>query len=76
MWFTQVPQKNSTAIRLMAGEERVETGPAVQDPNDGKIFTVAVEDALEAGAYTIVWRGIGQDGHAVRGGVPFSVVAR
>lgn len=76
LWFTQVPQANSIAIRLMAGEERVETALPVQDPDDGKIFSLAVEDALGAGTYTIAWRGIGQDGHVVRGGIPFSVVAR
>lgn len=74
LWFTQEPQDNSISIRLLAGEELVETEPAVQDPDDGKIFSVAVENALGAGEYAIAWRGLGQDGHVVRGEIPFSVV--
>ena len=76
LWFTEAPQENSVSIRLMAGDERVETGPAVQDPDDGKIFSVAVEHALDPGAYTVVWRGMGRDSHVVRGEIPFSVVTQ
>lgn len=76
LWFTQAPQDNSMSIRLMAGEERVETGPAVQDPDDARVFAVAIESALGAGKYTIVWRGLGPDGHVVRGDIPFSVVVQ
>ncbi len=75
LWFTQVPQKNSIAIRLVAGDEQVETEAAVQDPDDGKIFSVAIADTLADGDYAIVWRGIGQDGHVVRGEIPFAVRA-
>ncbi len=74
IWFTQVPQDNSMTIRLLRGDEWVETEPAMQDPDDGKIFHVAIGHALAAGAYTITWRGIGEDGHVVRGEIPFSVV--
>lgn len=74
LWFTQEPQDNSLSIRLMAGAEPVETGPAVQDPDDGTVFSVAIDNALGAGDYTIAWRGLGQDGHVARGEIPFSVV--
>lgn len=74
LWFTQEPQDNSLSIRLMAGEEPVETGPAVQDSDDGRVFSVAIDTALGAGDYVIAWRGLGQDGHVVRGEIPFSVV--
>ena len=74
LWFTQEPQDNSLSIRLMAGEEPVETGSVVQDPDDGTVFSVAIERALGAGDYTIAWRGLGQDGHVARGEIPFSVV--
>ena len=74
LWFTQEPQDNSLSIRLMAGGELVETGPAAQDPDDGRVFSVAIENALAAGDYTIAWRGLGQDGHVVRGEIPFTVV--
>lgn len=74
LWFTQEPQDNSLSIRLMAGEEPVETGSVVQDPDDGTVFSVAIDNALGAGDYTIAWRGLGQDGHVARGEIPFSVV--
>lgn len=76
LWFTQEPQENSIVIRLMAGGELVETGPAEEDPADGKVFSVAIESVLGAGAYSINWRGLGQDGHIVRGEIPFSVVVQ
>ena len=73
LWFTQEPQENSLSIRLLAGEELVGTGPPEEDPDDGKVFRVAIEDAVGAGDYTIAWRGLGQDGHVVRGEIPFTV---
>ncbi len=76
LWFTQEPQENSLSIRLMAGEEPVETGPAEEDPDDGKVFSVAIENALGVGDYAIAWRGLGQDGHVVRGEIPFTVAVR
>ena len=74
LWFTQEPQDNSLSIRLMAGEEPVETGSPVQDPDDGRVFSVAIDNVLAAGDYTIAWRGLGQDGHVVRGEIPFTIV--
>ena len=76
LWFTEEPQESSLSIRLMFGDEPVETGAAVQDPEDGRIFSVAVEQALGAGAYRIAWRGMGRDSHVVRGEIPFSVVVQ
>ncbi|MDE2783506.1 MAG: copper resistance protein CopC [Gemmatimonadota bacterium] len=76
LWFTEEPQENSIVIRLMAGEEPVETEPAAQDPDDGKVFSVAIESALGAGVYAIHWRGMAPDGHVVRGEIPFSVVVQ
>lgn len=76
LWFTQEPQENSISIRLMAGEELVETEPAVQDPDDGRVFSAAIENALRAGVYSINWRGMAPDGHVVRGEIPFSVVVQ
>ena len=76
-WFTELPQENSVAIRLVdpAGEP-VGTGEPTPDEQDGKILTVSVPEALPAGTYTVAWRGIGGDGHVVRGDFAFSVTAR
>ena len=76
LWFTQVPQDNSVGIRLIdAAGEAVETGEASRDAEDGKVFSVALDAELSAGAYTVAWRGIGDDGHVVRGDFGFSIAA-
>jgi methionine-rich copper-binding protein CopC len=76
LWFTQVPQDNSVSIRLIDAEgEAMETGDASRDAEDGKVFSVQLNGGLPTGAYTVAWRGIGDDGHVVRGDFAFSVAA-
>jgi len=77
LWFTQVPQDNSISIRLVdAKGDLVPSTDPHQDAEDGKKFTVRPEGALAPGSYTVAWRGIGQDGHTVRGDFGFSVATR
>lgn len=74
LWFTEVPQENSVAVRLLdAASDPIETGDLVQDEEDARAFAVPVASTLEAGAYTVVWRGVGADGHVVRGDFSFTV---
>ena len=73
LWFTQAPQDNSMSVRLMAGDAVVETGPAIPDSGDDKVYGVAVGRTLEEGGYTIAWRAMAADGHVVRGEIPFTV---
>lgn len=73
LWFTQAPQDNSVSVRLMAGDAVAETGRAIPDSEDDKVYRVAVGRTLEEGGYTIVWRGMSADGHVVRGEIPFTV---
>ena len=73
LWFTQAPQDNSTSVRLMAGDAVVETGPAIPDSEDDRVYSVAVGRTLEEGGYTIAWRAMAADGHVVRGEIPFTV---
>ena len=76
-WFTEVPQDNSVGIRLIdSGGDAIETGEPTRDEQDGKIFSIAVDRALSGGAYTVSWRGIGDDGHVVRGDFGFTVSAQ
>lgn len=74
--FTQVPQENSVAVNLIdpAGT-RVETGEPTYDAEDRRTMHVDVDPTLAVGAYTVAWRGIGDDGHVVRGDFTFSVTA-
>jgi methionine-rich copper-binding protein CopC len=75
--FTEVPQENSVAIRLInAAEHAVETGEPAPDPDDGRTVIVSVESTLPTGKYTVAWRGMGDDGHVVRGDFAFSVSAQ
>jgi len=77
LWFTELPQANSTSIRLVGvGDVLIETGDVKQDADDGKAFSVAMEAPLAAGTYTVAWRAIGEDGHVVRGDFTFSVAVQ
>lgn len=77
LWFTEEPQENSIAIRLVdAHGELIETPDATPDAGDVTVFSTALEHELVAGSYTVAWRGIGSDGHAVRGDFTFTVTAR
>ena len=76
LWFTQVGQPGSVAIRLInpAGAA-VPTGDPTPNEDDGRVYHVSVGQKLPAGAYTVSWRGIGDDGHVVRGDFGFTVSA-
>jgi methionine-rich copper-binding protein CopC len=75
--FTEVPQDNSVAVRLVDPTgELVETGEPTYDADDRTIIHVSVGAPLPAGGYTVAWRGIGDDGHVVRGDFSFSVTAQ
>ena len=73
LWFTQAPQDKSASIHLLAGDAVVETGPAIPDSEDDRVYSVAVGRTLEDGAYNIAWRAMAADGHVVRGEIPFTV---
>lgn len=76
LWFTQVPQENSVAIRLIdAGGDAVATTEPTRDAEDAMVMFVKPQAPLTDGSYTVSWRGIGDDGHVVRGDFAFSVTA-
>ncbi len=77
LWFTEVPQDNSISIRLVdARGGLVPSSEPRQDAEDGRQFQIRPSGSLEPGGYTVAWRGIGQDGHTVRGDFGFTVVGR
>ena len=74
LWFTEAPERNTVSIRLADGEGNlIESGDLAQDADDARIFSVAVLHTLAAGPYMVLWRAIGDDGHAVRGDFKFAV---
>lgn len=77
LWFTEVPQENSARARVIdSNRELVPAGDIEQNDEDPTLFSVALEDTLAPGAYTVAWRGIGDDGHVVEGDFAFTVVAQ
>jgi methionine-rich copper-binding protein CopC len=77
LWFTEVPQDNSISIRLVdARGALVASSDARQAGDDETRFSIRPEATLAPGGYTVAWRGIGQDGHTVRGDFGFTVTAR
>ena len=77
LWFTEAPDAGTTSIRLIAADEQaIDTGDVTQDKEDELSFGVTLEQALAPGAYTVVWRAMGADGHVVRDDYHFTVVAQ
>jgi len=74
--FTEPPQENSVGVRLIdpAGEA-VELGDPTPDDENPSVIRVEVGAVLVASEYTVAWRGMGDDGHVVRGDFVFSVTA-
>jgi methionine-rich copper-binding protein CopC len=77
LWFTEPPEAGSVGIRLVnqAGEA-VATNAAAADPELATSYLVKPSATLQAGPYTVSWRGIGDDGHAVTGTFVFTVAAQ
>jgi methionine-rich copper-binding protein CopC len=76
LWFTQEPAEGSVSVRLIdASGEPMEGFEAKAHEDDAKVFAVATPDGLAPGKYTVSWRGIGADGHVVRGDFAFTMMA-
>ncbi|MDP2958245.1 MAG: copper resistance protein CopC [Longimicrobiales bacterium] len=76
LWFTEAPSEGTVSVRLLgASGAPVPTADPVRDPADGKVFSVQVSQPPAPGQYTVAWRGMGTDGHVVRGEFTFTVAA-
>ncbi len=77
LWFTQVPQEGTVQIRVVeAADAGVHVMDAVQDEEDGRVFSVVLHGTLPPATYTVSWRGMSEDGHVVRETFDFTVAAR
>lgn len=77
LWFTQVPQEGTVQIRVVeAADVGVHVMDAVQDEEDGRVFSVVLHGTLPPATYTVSWRGMSEDGHVVRETFDFTVAAR
>ncbi len=74
LFFTEVPQVEGTSIRIADDmNELVASSEAAADGGDPSQVFIQPESALVPGAYTVHWRAIAQDGHAVNGDFGFQV---
>ena len=74
LWFTEPPAEGTVSIRLIdAAGGAVATADPTQDLEDMKAFSIALPNGLGVGNYTVAWRGMGADGHVVRGEFVFTV---
>lgn len=75
--FTEEPQENSMSVRLIdVAGEAVKTAEPSFDADNRRVIHVSLEGRLAAGTYTVAWRGMGDDGHPVRGDFGFTVTAQ
>lgn len=75
--FTEAPEDNSVSVRLIGPSgDALEVAEPAPDDEQANVIHVALGQALAAGKYTVSWRGVGDDGHAVRGDFAFTVTAQ
>lgn len=75
LWFTQEPAEGSVTVRLIdpSGEPLEGVSAKVHD-EDATVYVVATPEGLAHGKYSVAWRGMGADGHVVRGEFAFTVM--
>jgi hypothetical protein len=73
LWFSERPTPAFSSITLLAADStRIPTSkPRATD--DTLSIESDVQGPLAAGAYQVVWRTAGKDGHAVRGKYRFTI---
>lgn len=76
LWFTQAPSEGTVSIRVLGPTgEPVRATDAARDPEDAKVYHVQLQQPAAPGAYRVSWRGMGEDGHVVKGELSFTVAA-
>jgi len=74
--FTEVPELALSTIRLVTPSlDTVTLTGLSRDSLDMHALVGETPGTTEAGAYQIIWRTAGSDGHVSKGIIPFSVVA-
>jgi methionine-rich copper-binding protein CopC len=76
VWFSEVPLFESTTVRLLdSARELVAVGATTRAPDDGRIYSAAIERPLRPGRYTVAYRTLASDGHVVSAEFGFTVRA-
>jgi len=74
LWFSEVPEDGTVSMHLL--DERgdpVQTTRVAQDSQDPTSFSIRPSSPPPAARYSVAWRGMGDDGHVVRGTLKFTV---
>jgi methionine-rich copper-binding protein CopC len=76
LFFSEAPQAGATSVMLAdASGAHVHTTVASVEETDAKQVFVRSEVPLPVGAYTVHWRTLAQDGHALSGEFGFRIAA-
>jgi methionine-rich copper-binding protein CopC len=74
LWFSQKPEVGLTTVKLLREDSsQVELGKVART-DDSTSVKAPLEAALVPGTYTVSWRSVSKDGHAVRGTYHFNLV--
>jgi copper resistance protein C len=77
LWFTEAPEAGSVSIRVLTARNvAVKTGEVAADKTDKKVYATTLPATLPNGAYSVIWRGMGDDGHVLSDTLTFTVAAR
>jgi copper resistance protein C len=74
LWFSQPPQLAVTRVSLVhGGDAPVSLAPVTRAQGADAPVVAPVPAGLAPGRWTIRWRTVSADGHAVKGDIPFTV---
>jgi len=76
LWYNQEPQLKLTNVKLTRPDGQVlDLKPIEPVAGDNRHLSARVPAPLEAGVYTVAWRTLARDGHAVNGKFTFHLDA-
>ena len=79
LWFSAEPMDmgaSSVTVRILGADGKVlATGNGVRDPQDAKVYAVALPRGLPPSSYKIAWQTMAMDGDVARGEFGFTVAA-
>lgn len=74
LWFSQRPNLKLTRVVLTGPKsDTMETGKPKAADTTGKQIRVELESKLRPGKYSVNWRTLSRDGHAVAGKFAFTI---
>ncbi|MEX2528716.1 MAG: copper resistance CopC family protein [Gemmatimonadota bacterium] len=74
LYFSEAPQISGSTVRLTAGADRlVETTETAGDKDHPSQLFIRPISSLPTGLYTVHWRVMARDGHALRGTFEFGI---